>query len=95
MSFALSPSLHQPRLNRGCRLREQGDAPPCLLIPEGLIKLSESGLRIVRLCDGEHTIEMIINNLQTQYPEAAADRITSDTLKFIQRLVDKQILSYS
>ncbi|OGT74314.1 MAG: pyrroloquinoline quinone biosynthesis protein PqqD [Gammaproteobacteria bacterium RIFCSPLOWO2_12_47_11] len=38
-----------------------------LLYPEGLVKLNETGAAILQLCDGKHTTEEIIAELNEKY----------------------------
>jgi len=38
-----------------------------MLYPEGVVKLNETGAAILKLCDGQHTSEDIISELNARY----------------------------
>ncbi|MCI0399814.1 MAG: pyrroloquinoline quinone biosynthesis peptide chaperone PqqD [Gammaproteobacteria bacterium] len=52
-----------------------------ILYPEGMVKLSPSAGEILKRCDGEKTIESIIRDLKTQFPDANLD---ADVYKFLE-----------
>jgi pyrroloquinoline quinone biosynthesis protein D len=85
-----------PRLARGCRLAPKALAPEAtaddrvLLMPEGLLKLSETGLRILVLCDGRRTLAMIVAELAAAYPGAPGDRIRADVADYLGKLALKK-----
>jgi pyrroloquinoline quinone biosynthesis protein D len=83
--------LCKPVLARGCYLREQG-ASGVVLIPEGLIKLNDSGFQLLRLCDGQRTLSTILTDLRTEHAEHYARRIEADLEKFILRLIERKVL---
>lgn len=80
----------KPRLNRGCRLR---DDLPAVLIPEGMLKLSSGGLRVLRLCDGERAVSAIITELQASHPGTASETIDRETRGFLRQLIDRGVLA--
>lgn len=79
---------------RGCRLRETADQATTLQIPEGQMKMSGAGIEIIKLCDGNLTAQEIINTLKSKYPDSFHERIELETLSFLNRLMDKAVLSY-
>ena len=68
-----SPSTElpdHPRLNKLFRLQwEQAQDAYVLLYPEGMVQLNVSAAEILKRCDGEHTVEEIIAELQTLFNE--------------------------
>lgn len=52
-----------------------------LLYPEGMIKLSSSAGEILKRCDGDNSIEQIINDLQRHFQN---DSIENDVLNFME-----------
>ena len=53
-----------PRLAAGCRMTQSADLGPVLLLPESMLRLTGPGPRIVELCDGTRTREMVLEALQ-------------------------------
>ena len=52
-----------------------------VLYPEGMVKLSQSAGEIMKRCDGEKNISIIINELNEQFPGA---NLENDVLKFLE-----------
>ncbi len=77
-----------PTLARGCRLGEDRT----LLMPEGLLKLSETAERVIKLCDGSRTLAAVVEELQKPFPPAQHARIRSDILAYVERLLIKKAL---
>lgn len=77
-----------PRLARGCRLGQDG----VLLMPEGILKLSETGLKIVQLCDGQRPLSRVIREIQADYPPEQHERIEADVRAYIDALAGKKAL---
>lgn len=59
-----------------------------LLYPEGMIKLSDSAAHILRLLDGERSVAELIEELQTQFPEATT--LAGDVREFLGEAHGKQ-----
>jgi len=58
-----------PALKNGYRFQwEPAQNSHVLLYPEGMKVLSESASEIVQLCDGERTVEQIIDALEQKFP---------------------------
>ena len=60
--------MTRPRLVTGARLqyddvREQH----VLLVPEGVVRLNPTAAAVLELCDGERSLEEIINTLSARY----------------------------
>lgn len=57
-----------PRLDRLYRLQwEPAQHAWVLLYPEGMVKLNDSAAAILQRCDGAHTLDMLIDALQTSF----------------------------
>lgn len=60
----------RPRLNRLFRLQwEDAQQAYVLLYPEGMVKLNLSAAEILKRCDGEHTIDQLVSELQQAFNE--------------------------
>ena len=81
-----------PRLARGCRLSEDPAQGWVLLIPEGVLRLSGPGPRILQLSDGSRTFQDIVRELGGEFPGADAARVESETAVFLERLVARRIV---
>jgi len=66
----MPPELNsRPRLAPGCRLGENNQQR-VLLMPERALRLNGPSLEIVERCDGKHTVQQIISELQQIYSKA-------------------------
>jgi pyrroloquinoline quinone biosynthesis protein D len=83
-----------PRLARGCRLREVEGQEPTLQIPEGQMKMTGSGLEILKLCDGQRTVADIVRLLSEKYTTASPEKIQHETLSFLKRLNERAVLIF-
>lgn len=60
----------RPRLNRLFRLQwEEAQQAYVLLYPEGMVKLNLSAAEILKRCDGEHTLDELISELEQAFGE--------------------------
>jgi pyrroloquinoline quinone biosynthesis protein D len=84
--MSIDPNL-RPRLKPGCRVRNAPAQEPILLMPETALRLRGSALRIVELCDGNHTLAEIVTALRAEFSEAAM--LASDVEQFVSRLRDR------
>jgi pyrroloquinoline quinone biosynthesis protein D len=57
------------RLARGVRLRRDADGNAILLVPEGIVSLSESAEAALQLVDGTRTIEDVIAVLGERFED--------------------------
>jgi len=46
-----------------------------MLYPEGVVKLNETGAAVLQLCDGNHTTEQIISELNEKYTTDVSDSV--------------------
>jgi pyrroloquinoline quinone biosynthesis protein D len=60
----------RPQLNRRFRLQwEPAQEAFVLLYPEGMVQLNLSAAEILKRCDGEHTIDELIAELEQAFNE--------------------------
>jgi len=86
------PQSH-PRLAPGCRLSENNQQR-VLLMPERALRLNGPSLEIVERCDGKHTVQQIITDLQQLYSKAEPKKVESDILDYLTRLHDQRALDF-
>lgn len=85
----------RPRLAAGCRLNEPSQGPRTLLMPERALRLNGPSLEIVERCDGTHTIQQIITELQKIYSKAEPQRVEKDILGYLTLLQDQGALDFT
>jgi coenzyme PQQ biosynthesis protein PqqD len=81
-----------PRLARGCRLSEDPAQGWVLLIPEGVLRLSGPGPRILQRCDGSRTFGDIVRELGDEFAVADAALVEAETSAFLERLIARRIV---
>ncbi|HUI60724.1 MAG TPA: pyrroloquinoline quinone biosynthesis peptide chaperone PqqD [Steroidobacteraceae bacterium] len=81
-----------PRLARGCRLTEDPSRGWVLLIPEGILRLSGPGPRILQRCDGSRTLGEIVRELGEEFAAGDPARVAADTAAFLERLRERRII---
>ena len=86
------PQSH-PRLAPGCRLGENNHQR-VLLMPERALRLNGPSLEIVQRCDGIHTVQQIITDLQQIYSKAEPKKVESDILGYLALLHDQRALDF-
>lgn len=52
-----------------------------ILYPEGMIKLNPAAGEILNLCDGQHTVAGLIDDLEKKFPDA--DGLRTDVFNFL------------
>ena len=83
----------RPRLAPGVRLG-QNNNQQVLLMPERALRLNGPSLEIVLRCDGNHTVEQIITELQQLYSKAEPKKVETDILGYLQLLHDQRALNF-
>lgn len=83
----------RPRLAAGCRLGDNNNQR-VLLMPERALRLNGPSLEIVSRCDGKHTVQHIISDLQAIYSKAAPEKVEQDILGYLQLLHDERALDF-
>jgi pyrroloquinoline quinone biosynthesis protein D len=90
----VTPDLQShPRLAVGCRLSENNQQR-VLLMPERALRLNGPSLEIVERCDGKHTVQQIISEVQQIYSKAEPKKVESDILDYLARLHDQRALDF-
>src|ERR1700687_4554996 len=84
----------KPRLAPRCRLSEKPQHPRTLLMPERALRLNGPSLEIVERCDGQHTVQEIISELQQIYSKAEPSKVETDILGYLALLHDQRALDF-
>ena len=91
----MTPELQtRPRLAPGCRLNEKNQQPRTLLMPERALRLNGPSLEIVERCDGQHTVQQIIVDLQKIYSKAEPKKVETDILGYLTLLQNERALDF-
>jgi len=91
----MTPDMQsRPRLAPGCRLGENNQQR-ALLMPERALRLNGPSLEIVQRCDGQHTVQQIITDLQQIYSKAEPKKVETDILDYLARLRDQRALDFT
>jgi pyrroloquinoline quinone biosynthesis protein D len=91
----MSPELDsRPRLAPGCRLNEENQQPRTLLMPERVLRLNGPSLEIVERCDGQHTVQQIVVDLQKIYSKAEPQKVEQDILGYLALLQKDRALDF-
>jgi pyrroloquinoline quinone biosynthesis protein D len=92
----MPPELQSfPRLAPGCRLNDKSQQPRTLLMPERVLRLNGPSLEIVERCDGKHTVQQIITDLQKIYSKAEPQKVEQDILGYLTLLHDQRALDFT
>jgi pyrroloquinoline quinone biosynthesis protein D len=90
----MTPDLQShPSLAPGCRLGENNQQR-VLLMPERALRLNGPSLEIVQRCDGKHTVQQIISDLQQIYSQAEPKKVETDILEYLARLHEQRALDF-
>src|SRR6266851_2321295 len=93
--ITMPPELNsRPRLAPGCRLGENNQQR-VLLMPERALRLNGPSLEVVERCDGKHTVQQIILDLQQIYSKAEPKKVETDILDYLARLHDQRALDFA
>ena len=90
--MSLAPNS-KPRLAPGVRLGESNQQR-VLLMPERALRLNGPSLEIVQRCDGNHTVQQIVTELQALYAKADSAKVESDILGYLQLLHTERALDF-
>jgi len=77
-----------PKLARGCKLRTREDGD-YLLMPESMLRMNRTGCEILKRCDGAHTVEQIVAELQTVYAGVDAQKLSAEVDSFLAKLKER------
>ena len=84
----------RPLLAAGCRLGENNQQR-ILQMPERVLRLNGPSLEIVTRCDGKHTVQQIVSELQQIYSKAEPKKVEIDILDYLTRLHDQRALDFT
>jgi pyrroloquinoline quinone biosynthesis protein D len=91
-NIVISPDAH-PRLPRGVRLvQNEAQGGWVLLAPERVFKADAIAHEILKRCNGEASVDEIVDDLAKSFPGAPRERIFDDVAKLIGGLADKKLL---
>jgi pyrroloquinoline quinone biosynthesis protein D len=86
-------NMSRPRLAVGCRWAEANGAERMLLFPEGAIRVQGTGRAILERCDGQRTVQQIVEELQKTYSASDPVRVQEEVANFLQQLHEKRIVT--
>jgi pyrroloquinoline quinone biosynthesis protein D len=79
---------HRPSLARRARLRwDAARARHVVVVPEGVLALSEEGAEIAALMDGRRSLAAMVDALAAEHADAPREVIDADVRAFVERLV--------
>ncbi len=83
----------QPRLAAKARLRwDNVEKRHMLVFPEAALLLNETAVAILKLCDGERTIEQIADTLAQQFVGTNRTLIAGEVTELLTRLQTRGLL---
>ncbi len=92
-TVADAPASWRPRLSPKARLRwDEVERRFMLVFPEAALMLNETAPEILKLCDGEHTVEGIIESLAQRFTGGERKVIEEDVTSFLTRLKARGLL---
>jgi pyrroloquinoline quinone biosynthesis protein D len=84
----------RPHLAPGCRLNEKDKPSRMLLMPERALRLNGPSLEIVERCDGSHSVQQIVSELQQLYSKAEPGKVEQDILGYLELLNTQRALDF-
>ena len=83
----------RPRLPRSIKLRYDATRGRwVILAPERVFDPDETAVEVLKLCDGQTSVEDIAGRLASAY-QASSDEICNDILAMLQELADKGVIA--
>ena len=83
----------RPRLAPKARLKyDRFSGRYLLLFPETGWLLNGTGRELLQLCDGRHTLGMILEVLARRYPHVHPDTVQAEARSFLAALADRSLL---
>lgn len=65
-----------------------------LMFPEGALRLQGTGREILERCDGQRSVQQIVEELLVQYKTGDRGRIQQEVSSFLERLQQKRVVDY-
>lgn len=84
----------KPRLIRNCRVSKTLEQGAMILMPEGVIRLTGTGVDIIDLCDGQRTLQELIAALKEKFTGVTSDQIEKEVLEFLGQLKQKRVVDF-
>lgn len=79
------------QISKGFRLQyEKAQQSYVLLFPEGLVKLNDPSVEILKLCDGQFDQDEIVTHLKQKFPQ---DDVEQDVKDFLNVALEKGWIS--
>jgi len=92
--MAMPDMKRKPRLAPGCRWAEANGPERMLMFPEGALRLQGTGREILERCDGQRSMQQIVEELQSQYTASDRSRVEREVSSFLQTLQQKRIVDF-
>jgi coenzyme PQQ biosynthesis protein PqqD len=87
------PATWRPRLSPKARLRwDKVEKRYMLVFPEAALLLNETAPEILKLCDGEHTVEGIVDSLAQRFAGTDRKVIEEDVMSFLMNIRARGLL---
>jgi len=87
------PVTWHPRLAAKARLRwDPEEKRHMLVFPEAALLLNDTAVAILKLCDGERTIEQIVDTLAQQFAGTHHTLIANEVTELLTRLQTRGLL---
>jgi pyrroloquinoline quinone biosynthesis protein D len=88
-----APATWRPRLSPKARLRwDEVEKRYMLVFPEAALMLNQTAPEILTLCDGERTVEQIIDALVARFSGVDRQVIEEDVIGFLTRIRTRGLL---
>ena len=82
--------MTRPRLVTGARLRyDDVREEHLLLIPEGAVRLNPTAAQVLELCDGERSVDEIVDALSARYEGAD---VRDDVVELVDAMAQKGLV---
>ncbi len=92
-TVADAPASWRPRLAPKARLRwDEVEKRYMLVFPEAALMLNETAPEILKLCDGQHTVEGIVDSLAQRFTGIDRKIIDEDVTSFLARIKARGLL---
>ena len=87
------PPSSRPALSGKARLRfDRASGGYLLLYPERGLALNPTAASILKLCDGQRTVDAIVGELQKDYAGRPASELQKDVLEFLEEMEKRGLL---
>ena len=91
--MADTPETWRPRLSPKARLRwDKVEKRHMVIFPEAALLLNETASEILKLCDGERTVEQIIDALAQQFVGTDRQQIAEEVMDLLTRIRTRGLL---